>query len=210
MAGNLTIVLVEDHPMLRKGVEMMLRRRGHNVVGMADNAEQAYHYVKDRRPDVLVTDIGLPGESGVELTRRLLSEDPELAVVLYTGIDKDHELRDALGSGARGLALKSGDPTELIDGIELVAEGGTYFDRRLEPLLNEPPGKGLLSPREREVLALLAQGRTNEAAAGELFLSEETVRTHVRNAMRKLDAHTRLHAVVLALASGEIRAEPGG
>ena len=209
MADKLKIVLVEDHPALRKGVELMLRQRGHTVVGMADNAEQAYRYVKDRRPDVLLTDIGLPGESGVELTERLLAEDPDLAVVLYTGIGEHDELREAMRSGARGFALKSGEPADLLDGIERVAAGGTYFDRQLQPLVDEPASKGRLSPREREVLQLLAHGRTNEAAAGELFLSEETVRTHVRNAMRKLGAHTRLHAVVLALAAGEIQAKPG-
>ena len=138
-----------------------------------------------------------PGESGAALTRRLLAREPELRIILYTGSADEDELLDGLDAGAAGFALKSGEPEELRGAIRTVAEGGDYLDPRLTPLLARDGngGSGVLSPREREILGLLAQGLSGEKAAKQLVLSPETVRTHVRNAMTKLDASTRVHAV---------------
>jgi len=154
-----------------------------------------------------VIDIALPGESGIELTRRLMAAHPDLGVLLYTGLDDQRTLSSALDSGARGFALKAGPPEELLAAIRAVARGDTYVDQRLRPLLLArltTERIGVLSPREREVLDLLAQGLTGEEVATRLSLSPETVRTHVRNAMDKLEAHTRVHAVAIALRQGEI------
>jgi DNA-binding NarL/FixJ family response regulator len=152
-------------------------------------------------------DINLPGQSGIELTKRLLEENPDLGVLLYTGIDDQDTLSEALDCGARGFALKAGPPEELLTAIRAVARGDTYVDSRLRPLLlarSTTEKIGMLSPREREVLDLLAKGLTGEDVAERLTLSPETVRTHVRNAMTKLEAHTRVHAVAIALRQGEI------
>lgn len=189
-------------------MELLLRRSGLHVVGTADDAEQAEALILRRRPDVAVIDLALPGESGAALTRRLLDVEPELRIILYTGSADEDELLDGLHAGAAGFALKSGDPEELQDAIRTVAEGGEYLDPRLTPLLVRK-GNGrtkILSPREREILGLLSQGLSGEEAADKLFLSSETVRTHVRNAMSKLNASTRVHAVALALQRGEIEA----
>jgi DNA-binding NarL/FixJ family response regulator len=204
--GQLNVVIVDDHVALRRGMELLLRRSGLHVVGTADDAEQAEQLILRRRPDVAVVDLALPGENGANLTRRLLSLEPELRIILYTGSGDEAELLDGLDAGAAGFALKSGDPEELQDAIRIVAEGGEYLDPRLTPLLVRQ-GNGrtrLLSPREREILGLLSQGLSGEQAADKLFLSSETVRTHVRNAMAKLNASTRVHAVALALQRGEI------
>ena len=186
-------------------MELLLRGEGYHVVGTADDAEQAEQLILRRRPDVALVDLALPGESGADLTRRLLEHEPELRIILYSGSADEHELLDGLRAGAAGFALKSGDPAELKAAIRTVAEGGDYIDARLTPLLRRASdGCGLLSPREREILELLAHGLNGEQIAQQLYLSSETVRTHVRNAMSKLDASTRVHAVVLAMQRGEI------
>jgi DNA-binding NarL/FixJ family response regulator len=202
----LNVVIVDDHVALRRGMELLLRRHGHHVVGTADDAEQGESLILRRRPDVALVDLSLPGESGAALTRRLLEQESELRIILYTGAADESELLDGLDAGAAGFALKSGDPDELEEAIRTVADGGDYLDPRLTPLLSRGSNgrPGVLSPREREILALLADGLSGEEAAKQLFLSSETVRTHVRNAMTKLGAATRVHAVALALQRGEI------
>ena len=202
----LNVVIVDDHIALRRGMELLLRRAGHHVVGTADDAEAGGALILRRKPDVALVDLALPGMSGAQLTRSLLKEDPDLRIILYTGAADERQLLDALDAGAAGFALKSGDPEELEDAIRTVADGGDYIDPRLTPLLAKG-GNGrtkTLSPREREIMGLLSQGLSGEEAARQLYLSPETVRTHVRNAMSKLGAATRAHAVALALHRGEI------
>lgn len=202
----LNVVIVDDHVALRRGMELLLRRAGHHVVGTADDAEAGEALILRRKPDVSLVDLALPGMSGAELTRSLLKEDPRIRIILYTGAADERQLLDALDAGAAGLALKSGDPAELEQAILTVAAGGDYLDPRLTPLLAKGGNSRdkTLSPREREILGLLSQGLSGEEAATQLFLSPETVRTHVRNAMTKLGAATRAHAVALALQRGEI------
>jgi DNA-binding NarL/FixJ family response regulator len=202
----LNVVIVDDHVALRRGMELLLRRAGHHVVGTADNAEAAEALILRRRPHVALVDLSLPGKSGAELTRSLLAADPDLRIMLYTGAADEAQLLEALDAGAAGFALKTGDPDELEQAIITVAGGEDYLDPRLAPLLARA-GNGrlrILSPREREILGLISQGLSGEQAAKRLFLSSETVRTHVRNAMSKLGAATRAHAVALALQRGEI------
>jgi len=200
------VLIVDDHVALRRGMELLLRRAGHHVVGTADDAETGEALILRRKPDVALVDLALPGKSGAELTRSLLRVEPELRIILYTGAADERQLLDALGAGAAGFALKSGDPEELEQAIRTVAAGGDYLDPRLTPLLARGGNARVktLSPREREILGLLSQGLSGEEAAQQLFLSSETVRTHVRNAMQKLGAATRAHAVALALQRGEI------
>ncbi len=208
-ANPLNVVVVDDHVALRRGVELLLRRHGHHVVGTADDAESAEALILRRRPDIALIDLALPGESGADLTRRLLAEHPAMRIVLYTGTADERHLLDGLDAGAAGFALKSGTPEELEEAIRTVAAGGEWLDPRVKSLLSLSNGNGhvrLLSPREREILLLLSRGLSGEGAAKQLYLSSETVRTHVRNAMTKLGASTRVHAVALALKRGEIPA----
>jgi DNA-binding NarL/FixJ family response regulator len=157
-------------------------------------------------------DIRLGEDDGIALTRALLAGDPERRVVLYTGSADEELLFSGLDSGARGYALKDGSPRELVEALALVAEGGSYVDPRQRPaLLSRRSTERLpsLSGREREILDLLAQGLTGEAVAEQLVLSAETVKTHIRNAMGKLEAHTRVHAVAIALREGYISPPAG-
>jgi DNA-binding NarL/FixJ family response regulator len=205
----LRLVLIEDHQALREGLELLLGREGCVVVGTAGNAAEGQQLVEELAPDVALVDIRLgEGEDdGIDLTRRLLTTDPDRRVVLYTGSSDEDLLFDGLDSGAQGYALKDGSPRELVDALALVAEGGSYVDPRLRPaLLSRRSTERLpsLSNREREILDLLAQGLTGEQVAEKLVLSAETVKTHIRNAMSKLEAHTRVHAIAIALREGYI------
>jgi DNA-binding NarL/FixJ family response regulator len=204
----MNVVIVDDHVALRRGMELLLSRAGHHVIGTAGDADTAEGLILRRKPDVTLVDLNLPGRTGAELTRSLLAADPGMRIILYTGAVDERSLLEGLAAGAAGFALKSGDPEELEAAIHTVAAGEHYVDPRLTPLLAKAAGEKTktLSPREREILGLLSGGLSGEQAARELGLSSETVRTHVRNAMSKLGATTRAHAVVLALQRGEIAA----
>jgi DNA-binding NarL/FixJ family response regulator len=204
---SLRLVLIEDHHALREGLELLLDRHGCEVVGTAGTLDEGREVIERLDPDVALIDIRLGEESGIELTRELVDADPERRIVLYTGSSDLDLLVDGLDSGARGYALKDGPPSELTSALTVVAEGGTYVDPRLRPQLlsrRATQGQPGLSKREREVMDLLAQGLTGEQVAERLVLSSETVKTHIRNAMGKLEAHTRVHAIAIALREGYI------
>ena len=201
------LVLIEDHQALREGLELLLGREGCEVVGTAGTAAEGRELIERLDPDVSLVDIRLGEDSGIDLTRAVLDADPERRVVLYTGSSDVELLISGLDSGARGYALKEGTPSELTGALTTVAEGGTYVDPRLRPaLLSRQTTQRMpsLSKREREIMDLLAQGLTGEDVAERLVLSSETVKTHIRNAMSKLEAHTRVHAVAIALREGYI------
>jgi DNA-binding NarL/FixJ family response regulator len=203
----LRLVLIEDHQALREGLTLLLGREGCDVVGAAGTAAEGRELIERLEPDVALIDIRLGGESGIDLTRQLLDGDAERRVVLYTGSSDVELLVSGLDSGARGYALKEGTPSELTGALNTVAAGGTYVDPRLRPaLLSRKATQRMpaLSKREREIMDLLAQGLTGEAVAERLVLSSETVKTHIRNAMAKLEASTRVHAIAIALREGYI------
>jgi DNA-binding NarL/FixJ family response regulator len=202
-----SLVLIDDHEALREGLAAVLGAAGFDVVGQAGSAAAAEDLVRVARPDLALLDIQLPDGNGIELTRTLLGFSPELRIVLYTG-DADAELLyDGLDSGARGYVLKAGSTDELVEAIRRVAEGLSYVDPRLDRILLSPRATEkvpTLSPREREIMHLMAEGLTAEAIANQLVVSVETVRTHVRNVIRKLQARNRVHAIAIALERGEI------
>ena len=211
---SLRLVLIEDHQALREGLELLLGREGCDVVGAAGTAAEGRVLVEDLEPDVALVDIRLGDDDGIELTRHLLDADPERRIVLYTGSADEDLLFSGLDSGARGYALKDGSPSELVGALGAVAEGGTYVDPRLDRfLLSERATSRLpnLSPREREIMHLMAEGGTAQDVSDQLGVSVETVRTHVRNVIRKLQARNRVHAIAIALERGEIAlTDPGG
>jgi DNA-binding NarL/FixJ family response regulator len=207
-----SLVLIEDHQALREGLELLLDREGWEVVGSAGTAAEGRELVERLAPDVALVDISLGDESGIELTAHLVDADPERRVVLYTGSTDVEQLISGLDSGARGYALKEGTPKELTAALEIVADGGTYVDPRLRPaLLSERATRtqSVLSRRECEIMAMLAEGLTGEQVAERLVLSPDTVKTHIRNAMTKLEAHTRVHAIAIALREGFISPPEG-
>jgi DNA-binding NarL/FixJ family response regulator len=206
---TLRLALIEDHPALRQGLELLLGREGCVVVATAGDYGDGLAIVRAHEPDVTVVDITLGEESGIELTRELVAEDARRRVVLYTGSSDVEVLLDGLDSGALGYALKEGAPSELMEAIHVVAGGGTYVDPRLRPALlsaRATQRTPALSSREREIMQLLAEGHTGDEVADQLFLSNQTVKTHIRNAVTKLEARNRVHAIAIALRDGLIQA----
>ena len=200
------LVVIDDQEALRDGLVLVLTGAGIEVVGTAASALAAADTVRVSDPDVALISTSLPDDDAVTLTRELMAEHPSLAVVLYSDDVGQAALYSGLGAGANGYALKRGSLSELIEAIERVAAGGSYVDPRLDQridpdLLNPRPR---LSPREREVLELMAQGLTAEKVGDKLVVSVETVRTHTRNAIRKSGARNRVHAITRSLVNGEI------
>lgn len=199
-------VIVEDHDALSRGLELVLGKAGIDVVGSARTEQEGYEIILRERPGLAVVDIGLEDGSGVELARRLAESEPDLGVLIYTGLDDEGLLREAIKSGARGFALKAGPARDLVAAARAVASGGTYVDPHLTFVLGKSATGEVatLSPREREVMAALAEGLKGPQVAERLGIAPDTVRTHVENAMQKLDARTRAHAIAIALQHGLI------
>lgn len=201
------LAIVDDHEALREGLEALLGGDEVEVVGTAGNAAAALDMVDHAQPDVALVDTGLPDGSGIDLTRELLARLPDLRVVLYTGATDADTLFAGLECGAQGYVLKAGSMQELSAAIVHVAAGGTYVDPRLDRVLRAERARRRmpsLSPRERQVIALMAEGLTAEAIGEQLGVSVETVRTHVRGAVRKLRARNRVHAIAIAIDRGEV------
>jgi DNA-binding NarL/FixJ family response regulator len=198
----ITVLVADDHPAMLTAVVDVLTAAGIQVVGQAHDGEEALTKIETRRPQVALVDVRMPRLGGVELARRVARVAPETALIFYTAYGDRALVTEALDLGVRGFVLKEAPLPDLVRAVELVARGGTYVDPVLAGVLaSATVTRGLpsLSPRERDVLRLLSDGLSNEQIGKELFISPETVRTHVRKAMDKLDADTRTQAVATAL-----------
>lgn len=203
--SDLQVVLVDDHLAARKGIELLLRAEGMRVTGVTESVGEGIQMILQRKPHVAVVDMNLADGDGLELARAVTAQAPGVGVLLYTGSLDHRRLQQGADAGARGFALKAGSPSELVAAIRAVADGREYVDPRLAKLLGtHAPAQHVLSPREREVVDLLAEGLNAEEIAERLVLSPQTVQTHVRNLMRKLGARTRVHALALALQTREV------
>jgi DNA-binding NarL/FixJ family response regulator len=200
------VALVDVHDALRDGLEILLERRGVTTVGTTATAAGAREIFATGHPDVAVVGIHLRDGNGLDLVRELQVGHAGMPVLIYTGIEEVGTLAEALESGARGFLLKLGGITQLIQALRLLARGEHYVDPTIRALLDaEVDGKPLLlTKRQREIFDLLAHGLSGKEIAERLGVSAETVRTHVRNGMEKLQAHTRTGAVVQALHTHEI------
>jgi DNA-binding NarL/FixJ family response regulator len=200
--GSITVLVADDHPAMLSAVADVLEDAGFQVVGRARDGEEALAKIETRRPMVALIDVRMPRLGGVELARELARRAPETKLVFYTAHGDRALVTEALDVGVRGFVLKEAPLADIVRAIELVAAGGTYVDPVLAGLLataavrQELPS---LTQRERDVLRLLSDGLSNEEIGKRLFISPETVRTHVRKAMRKLEADTRTQAVATAL-----------
>jgi DNA-binding NarL/FixJ family response regulator len=200
--GPITCVVADDHPAVLEAVVEFLVQAGIELLARARDGEEALEKIEQRKPQVALVDVRMPKLGGIELTRRAQRSTPETAILLYTGYGDRALLTEALDVGVRGFVLKEAPMDDLVRAVQSVAAGGTYVDPVLAGTLaassigNKLPE---LTQRERDVLRLLADGHANEEIGKRLYISAETVRTHVRKAMDKLDADTRTQAVARAL-----------
>jgi DNA-binding NarL/FixJ family response regulator len=215
-AGVLRIVVADDQTAVRDGLIVMLDLFPDiAVVGGAANGLEALALVEESHPDVVLVDLHMPGLGGIETTRRLTAEHPEIAVVVLTTYSDDASILDALGAGARGYLTKNSGRAQIARAVRTAALGQSVLDPAVQATLVQaatrsarpvaPPVKDLpdgLTPREGEVLALLAQGYTNREIAAALFVSAHTVKTHVRRIFYKTGSATRTHAVRYAEEHG--------
>lgn len=196
------VVVADDHPAMLTAVAETLERAGVTVVARAGDGRAAVDAIERERPDVAVLDIQMPHVSGIDVARLVSADAPGTAFVFYTAFGDRALLAEALDVGARGFVLKDAPLQDLVRAVERVAGGEAYVDPVLAGILvgaTTTSQLPTLTERELEVLRLLADGLANDGIGAELGISTETVRTHIRNAMGKLDADTRTHAVATAL-----------
>ena len=198
-------VLVDDHPALLHVLTSTLTADDLDVCATANDGRRAVEAVQEHAPDVVVADYRLPSLSGAELVAAIREVAPQAQVVVYTA-DADRTVcADALAAGARGIVLKDAPLADLRRAIDTVLTGQTYLDPTLAALaLADRPSGPTLTPREVDVLTLLAEGLSHEEIGARLDIGTETVRTHVRKATERLGAATRTQAVALALRRGLI------
>jgi DNA-binding NarL/FixJ family response regulator len=202
-ASSFTCVVADDDLPVLEGVASYLEEQGVNVVARAMSGQETLDSIRNLHPDVALVDVGMPGLDGLEVARR----SNGTRVALYTGRAERELLSEALEAGAAGFILKEIALPELLRALEIVAEGGVYVDPGLAGelvLAQHQDPRPALTRREREVLSLVAKGMTNDGIGAKLRISAETVQTHVRNAMAKLDASTRTEAVASALRASLI------
>jgi DNA-binding NarL/FixJ family response regulator len=202
VSAAITCIVADDHPAMVEAVCDVLTEHGVEIVGRARDGEEALAKIETRQPDVALVDLRMPRLSGIELARAVAVSSPGTAVILYTAYGERALLTDAFDAGARGFVLKEAPLGDLVRAVEIVAGGGTYVDPVLAGVFATAAVTAKLpslTQRERDVLRLLADGLSNEEIGKRLFISPETVRTHVRKAMNKLDADTRTQAVAKAL-----------
>lgn len=219
---DIRVLIVEDQELVRVGLKVVLdKTRGIGICGLARDGKEAIEQVKRLDPDVIVMDIGLPFLNGIEATREIKRENPEKKVVMLTSHNDDDHVFAALGAGAEGYCLKESSQQLLVNAIMAVSQGAAWLDPGIARLVlstslktqpvptarrNEEadPGKitNLLTRREMEVLELVVDGKTNQDIADGLFISIETVKTHMRHIMEKLKVSDRTQAAVKAMKEG--------
>jgi len=212
MNRPIRVVVADDHPVFRNGLRTLAEENDLlEFAGEADDGDEAIRLCREREPDVVLMDIRMPGTSGVEATRRIVAEQPGVGVLMLTMLEDDTSLFAALRAGARGYVLKGAAPDEIVRAIVAVAAGEALFGaavagriaRFLQPDLrtrNHPfPA---LSARERDILELIAAGKSNAVIAETLALSEKTIRNNITNIFAKLDVTERAEAIVKARDAG--------
>ena len=218
--GSLRVLVADDHEIVRKGLRSILEEQpGWEVTGEASDGREAVDKVRSLRPDISVVDVGMPGLNGLEATRQMLRNDPETKVLILTMHESDPLIREVLDAGARGYLLKSDASRDLVSAIDAIRRNKTYFTARvaqmvLDGYLDKKPRTpteaelptSRLTPRQREIVQLLAEGKSSKEVAVALGLSVKTAETHRANIMRRLNCHSVSELVRYAIRNNIIQA----
>ncbi|HEX2728425.1 MAG TPA: response regulator transcription factor [Rubrobacteraceae bacterium] len=210
---KIRILVVDDHPMLREGLVAVLEtQEDFEVVGEASEGAEAVRLAGELLPDVILLDLEMPGTDGVAALERLRDTGSEVRTIVFTAYDTDERILSSLRAGARGYLLKGASRGEIFTAIRTVHDGGTLLqsdvtNKLLASMSRDERRQAFepLTPRELEVLALLARGHKNAEIAGQLFITERTVKFHVSSLMRKLGAENRTEAVSIAAQRGLVQ-----
>ncbi len=210
------VLIVDDHTLFRNGIKLLLQRKSaFEVVGEAGNGLEGVKLAKRFQPDVIMLDLHMPGISGLETLRLLRDDSPHANIVMLTVSEDAEDLMEALRAGARGYLLKNIETDFLLDSIRRAAAGesvlSTHMAGKLADSMRAPPkaAAGIepnkLTPREREIIVMLARGSSNKEIARKLDLAESTVKIHVQGILRKLDLDSRVQAAVYAVEHGLVK-----
>jgi len=211
--AQVRLVVVDDHALFRRGLVGLLDEMpGFSVVGQAGDGQQALPVIEQQRPDVVLLDLNMPNMDGIATLRALKERRSQARVLMLTISQDDNDLLDAIRAGADGYLLKNTEPDDLRRAIQLVAEGqGALSPEVTAPVMRalsrgpETASAPLLSERELEVLDCMVDGHTTQQIASRLFISENTVKTHVRHIFEKLEVSTRAEAVGRAMQMGMLK-----
>jgi DNA-binding NarL/FixJ family response regulator len=202
----LTVLIVDDHFVVRSGLAASLELDDTiEVVGEVDRGEDAATAYRQNRPRVVLMDLQLPGIGGIAATRAIREHDPSARVLIFSTFARDDEIQAALDAGALGYLQKSASRDELLAALQCVAQGKRYLQPELARRLNTLRLGPAITPREREILALIAGGRANKEIAAALAVSEDTVKRHVSHILEKLDVNDRAQATAEAIRRGILK-----
>jgi DNA-binding NarL/FixJ family response regulator len=210
---SLRIFVADDHEVVRRGLCALLQAQPDwEVCGEAADGREALDKVQKLKPDVVILDIGMPSLNGLEATRQILKINPQTRILILTLHDSDQVVREVLNAGARGFLLKSDAARDLVAAVDALRHDKTYFTSKVAAMVLEgflkngtpgsvtaPPARGRLTPREREIVQLLAEGKSTKEVAVALGLSVKTAETHRSNIMRKLELHSVSDLVLYAV-----------
>ncbi|EJQ51649.1 hypothetical protein IEQ_01893 [Bacillus cereus BAG6X1-2] len=209
---KIKLLLVEDHHIVRRGLVFFLKTREEfEIIGEAENGEEALTFVQKEKPDVVLMDISMPIMDGIEATKRIKQYDETIKILMLSSFSEQDYVLPALEAGADGYQLKEVQPDQLVASIVAVYQGNANFHPKVTPaLLGRPAVKkekenpfSMLTKREQEVLREIAKGRSNKEIAAELHITEQTVKTHVSNVLAKLEVDDRTQAALYAVKHGE-------
>jgi DNA-binding NarL/FixJ family response regulator len=204
--AKIRVFTVDDHPLLREGIAAVINNEPDMLItGQASNGREAIQQFREQQPDVTLMDLRLPDISGIDAMIAIRNEFSDARIVMLTTFEGDVEIQRALAAGARGYILKNLPPRDLVDVVRQVHAGKKRIPAEVAAQLAEHVSDEALTAREREVLQHIAGGNRNRDIAERLFISEETVKVHIKHIMEKLDASDRTEAVTVAVRRGIIQ-----
>lgn len=213
MSSNLRVLIIDDHTLFRDGLQGLLERHNIDVVGSLGDGHEGIRLAQELKPDIILLDMRMPSLSGLEVLKQLQQNNFEAPIAMLTTSNDERDLVEALRNGAKGYLLKDMDPDDVVAALREIVKGETVVAPNLtqilarvvkgEPILeSEPSPIDDLTPRESEILSLLAEGQSNKVIARNLGISDGTVKLHVKAILRKLNIHSRVEAAVIAVEQG--------
>jgi two-component system nitrate/nitrite response regulator NarP len=199
------VLIVDDHPMIRSAVSMLLEGSEFIVAASVGSADTAIDAIEEHQPDIVVLDLAMPGGSGIDVLRKIRADGDNRPVVILTAAIEDFRLREALSLAVNGIVMKNNDPAFLLDCLQAVREGGRWIDADLELRAIEVGRResaATLTPRERKLVALVAQGLRNREIAAELGITEGTVKVYLHSIFDKLGVASRTELAIRAAEEG--------
>jgi DNA-binding NarL/FixJ family response regulator len=215
----LRILVADDHEVVRRGLCALLKcHAGWEVCAEAVDGREAVHKVNELNPDIVILDIGMPNLNGLTAARQILHAHPQQKILILTISDAEQIVREVLNAGARGFVLKSDAARDLLDAVDALEHNRTFFTRRVAEMIlgayrnpdaEQEPAQPIVSSREREIVQLLAEGKSSKEVASFLNLSVSTVETHRSNIMRKLGIHSLSELVLYAIRNNIVHVQVG-